>query len=112
MKRWKASNCPFCGSKPIVKPYPNGRGASVECSSDECALWGFKADLNDWNSNRVFKKSILTKYLFDIQTVYIGAEFDEVQEYTCKCCGASGRKLSRIQHKRDCEVKKLMKASA
>ena len=112
MKKLKAFNCPFCGSKPIIKPYPNGKGASVECSSNECALWGFKADLNDWNQNRIFKRTVLEKYLFDFQDVYIGAEFDLVREYVCQCCGASGRKLSKIRHRKNCEVKKLKKAAS
>ena len=110
MRKLKALNCPFCGSKPIVTPYPNHKGASVECSSDDCALWGFKTDLNDWNKRRAFKKHTLIKYLFDTQTVYIGAEFDLVQEYTCRCCEASGKRLSKIRHKKNCEVKKLMEA--
>lgn len=111
MKKLKALNCPFCGSKPIVRPYPNHRGASVECSSDECALWGFKADLDDWNNNRIFNKYILAKYLFDVQTVYKGSDFYKTQEYTCRCCRASNEKLSKVRHKRGCEVKKLLGAA-
>ena len=111
MRKYKALNCPFCGSKPIVRPYPNHRGASVECSSDECTLWGFKADLNDWNSNRLFKKNVLAKYFFDTVTVYKGATFYKTQEYECKCCGASNEKLSKVRHKRNCEVKKLLDAA-
>lgn len=111
MRKLKALNCPFCGSKPIVTPYPNHTGASVECSSDECALWGFKADLNDWNNNRIFKKRILAKYLFEVQTVYKGADFYKTQEFVCRCCGASNADPFKVRHKKKCELKKLLEAA-
>lgn len=111
MRKYKALNCPFCGSKPIVTPYPNHRGASVECSSDECTLWGFKADLNDWNKQRVLSKARLWKYLFDVQTVYHTANFYKTQEFVCRCCGASNADPFKVRHKRKCEVKKLLDAA-
>ena len=104
----KALNCPFCGARPIVTPYPNGRGASVECSSDTCALWGFKADLDDWNKQRALHKHALLKYLFDTQTVYYSADFYKTQEYVCRCCGASNADPYKVKHRKGCEVKALL----
>lgn len=108
MIKLKALNCPFCGAKPVVTPYPNGKGAAVECSSDECALWGFKADLEDWNKQRALTKRSLLKYLFDMQTVYQSAHFYKVQEFVCKGCGAANADPSRVNHKKGCEVKKIL----
>lgn len=106
--RLKALNCPFCGSTPVVTPYPNGKGASVECSSDTCALWGFKADLEDWNKQRALSKKVLLKYLFDVQTVYQSAHFYKLQEFVCRGCGAANAEPSRVKHKKGCEVRVLL----
>lgn len=100
----RALSCPFCGSKPIVTPYPNHKGASVECSSDTCALWGFKADLEDWNKQRALKRSSLIKYLFEVRTVYYSANFYKKQEFVCRCCKAAADDPYRIKHRRGCEV--------
>lgn len=104
----KALNCPFCGARPVVTPYPNGKGASVECSSNTCTLWGFKADLHDWNHQRVLTKGLLLKYLFEVRTVYLSANFYKTQEFVCKCCGGANQDPYKIHHKKNCEVRTIL----
>ena len=102
----KALNCPFCGSKPIVTPFANNKGAFPECSSDTCALWGFKTDLNEWNARTLFTRKRLNTFLF-------GWGIDPTHDhafYKCLDCGATAPIPDEIHHERGCEVAKLLKA--
>lgn len=101
----KALTCPFCGSKAKVTPFANNKGAYAECSSDTCALWGFKTELNEWNHRTLFTKERLNPYFF-LQDKNLLKE----SEYCCLGCYATAPTISKIQHKPDCEVVKLLKA--
>lgn len=103
----KAKRCPFCNSKPEVKPYPNNLGYSVECTNDECEMWGHKFDLDGWNNRKNSIKDII-QYLFDITTVFETANFKTVYRYVCKCCGAEARTKKSIKHAKDCKIKRFL----
>ena len=105
----KALNCPFCGSKPIVTPFANSKGAFAECSSDTCALWGFKTDLNEWNHRTLFTTKCLDKYFFEPSLTYPGDGVVSVK-YKCKCCRKQASLIPHIRHTKNCEVAKLLKA--
>jgi len=99
----KLLNCPFCGARPVY----DEENQTVHCPTVDCAIGDFYINPEEWNK-RALNNKLLLKYLFDTQTVYIGAEFDLVQEHICRCCGRSGKKYSKVNHKRGCEVKKLL----
>ena len=100
----KALNCPFCGSKAKVTPFANNKGAFAECSSDTCALWGFKTDLNEWNARALFTRKRLNRYFFETIADSI------VAASVCRGCGNVARNIEDIKHSKGCEVARMLKA--
>lgn len=102
----KVLTCPFCGKKPTVTPYPNNTGAQVECTTIDCAAWGHKFDLADWNkrSKKASKKLNLIPYLFDVIKVYIGSNFFPEDIFVCNCCKAEHKNYKDIKHKKGCSI--------
>lgn len=99
----KVAVCPFCRQKPEIKPYPNNTGASVRCKTLECATWGQVYDLEEWNKRA---KLPLHKYLFDVETFYVGAEFHKTTHFVCKECKAKSTEWQKIKHSKDCNIGK------
>lgn len=116
----KALNCPFCGSKAKVTTFANNKGAFAECSSDTCALWGFKTDLNEWNARSLFTRKRLNKYFFEpsASSIVDSALIEdytlygkhESLDYRCKCCGNTAKNIEAIKHSKGCEVARMLKA--
>ena len=95
--------CPFCGRRPAYDK-PN---QVVHCENLECALSDFYINTEEWN-RRALNKKVLIKYLFDVHTVYKGADFVEADEYVCKCCGGAATSPYKVKHKKNCEIKALI----
>lgn len=106
-KRSKLKKCPFCGKYPEY----NEQYQTVHCTTPECGCGDFYFHIDEWNKRIPKKsgnKSLLVKYLFDVQIVYRSASFYKTQEFVCRCCGASNEDPYKVRHKKNCEVKQLL----
>ena len=101
----KVCTCPFCGALPIVKPYPNNTGASVKCPTEDCATWGMTFDLEDWNKRA---KQPISKYLFDIEIFFAGANFHKTTAFRCKECKHTAEDWGDIEHTENCAIGKYL----
>jgi hypothetical protein len=112
MKKPKVERCPLCGKKPELKPYPNGKGYSVRCNTDDCAMWPYEIDLQDWNRRYKAKIPIkISKYFYDTQVVYVSGKFVPFQIFVCKECGRSHTDMTKVKHLKKCSIGRLLNAS-
>lgn len=112
MKKPRVERCPFCGKKPELKPYPNGKGYSVRCNTDDCAMWPYEIDLQDWNRRVPDKISAKTfMHFYDAQVIYESGKFVPFKVFVCKECGKSQTDMTRVKHTKKCSIGRLLNAS-